>query len=290
MQRSVTSALRLRSLAVGAGLCAVGGAGALVYALENAVEGGELVVHPYNLPWSHGGYFDSLDYASVRRGYEVYKQVCAACHSMKFIRYRHFVDAFMTEQEAKAEAEEALVNDIDDKGVTIQRPGLLTDVLPNPYPNTKAAAAANNGAAPPDLSLMALARHGGDDYIFALLTGYFDAPAGVKVDEGKSYNAYFPGGVISMPQQLYDEGIDYKDGTPATQSQQAKDVATFMRWTAEPYHDTRKRWGLKLLAFTPIMTLVLVYGKRWSWSFLHSQKYAWRTVKGREPPSTPQSQ
>ncbi|VDK59033.1 unnamed protein product [Cylicostephanus goldi] len=227
---------------------------------------------------------------------------------MKFIHYRHFVDTIMTEasyantlrllfihfidpnfsvqpfEEAKAEAAEALINDVDDKGAAIQRPGILTDRLPAPYPNKKAAAAANNdqrdelqaldpfvingsksrrenkrlfrtyffqllkvlcshtshtknckfcmknfctenrsysfvttnrarwfrSAAPPDLSLMALARHGGDDYIFALLTGYFEPPAGVKVDDGKAYNPYFPGGVISMPQQLYDEGIEYK--------------------------------------------------------------------------------
>ena len=165
---------------------------------------------------------------------------------MKFIHYRHFVDVFMTEEEAKADAAEATIQDVDDKGQPITRPGILTDHLPNPYPNKKAAAAANNGAAPPDLSLMALARHGGDDYIFTLLTGYFDPPAGVKVDEGKAYNPYFPGGVISMPQQLFDEGIEYKDGTSATQSQQAKDVATFMHWAAEPFHDTRKRWGMKV--------------------------------------------
>lgn len=183
---------------------------------------------------------------SVRRGYEVYKQVCAACHSMKYLHYRHFVDVFMTEEEAKAEAAEALIDDIDGSGQKIQRPGIINDKLPSPYPNKKAAAAANNGAAPPDLSLMALARHGGEDYLFALLTGYFDPPAGIKVDEGKSYNPYFPSGVISMPQQLYDEGIEYKDGTPATQSQQAKDVSTFMHWAAEPYHDRRKLYSLKV--------------------------------------------
>ncbi|RCN28796.1 cytochrome c1 domain protein [Ancylostoma caninum] len=116
----------------------------------------------------------------------------------------------MTEEEAKAEAADAVIKDIDDKGNPIERPGILTDRLPDPYPNKKAAAAANNGAAPPDLSLMALARHGGDDYVFALLTGYFDPPAGIKVDDGKAYNPYFPGGVISMPQQLFDEGIEYK--------------------------------------------------------------------------------
>lgn len=285
MHRAVVRGLTSRNLAIGAGLCAATGASALVYALENSIEAGEHVVHPYNLAWPHSGPFSSFDYASVRRGYEVYKQVCAACHSMKFIHYRHFVDVFMTEEEAKAEAAEAVVNDTNDKGQPITRPGALTDHLPSPYPNKKAGAAANNGAAPPDLSLMALARHGGDDYIFALLTSYFEPPAGMKVDEGKAYNPYFPGGVISMPQQLYDEGIEYKDGTPATQSQQAKDVATFMHWAAEPFHDTRKKWALKILALVPFVAAVLIYGKRHVWSFYKSQKFAWRTVKGREPPT-----
>ncbi|KAE9555454.1 hypothetical protein FO519_001309 [Halicephalobus sp. NKZ332] len=286
MQRAVVRGLSTRNLALGAGLCAATGIGGLIYALENSVQGGDLVVHAYHLPWSHGGTFKSFDYASVRRGYEVYKQVCAACHSMKFIHYRHFVNVFMTEEEAKADAAEATINDVDDKGQPITRPGILTDRLPNPYPNKKAAAAANNGAAPPDLSLMALARHGGDDYLFCLLTGYFDPPAGVKVDEGKAYNPYFPGGVISMPQQLFDEGIEYKDGTSATQSQQAKDVATFMHWAAEPFHDTRKRWAMKILVLIPVVAALLVYGKRHTWSFLKSQKFAWRTVKGREPPKS----
>ncbi|XGW20439.1 hypothetical protein V3C99_003886 [Haemonchus contortus] len=283
MQRAVAQGVS-RFGVVATGVAVAGGG--LIYALENSVYASEEAVHPYKLPWSHRGAIESFDIASVRRGYEVYKQVCAACHSMKYIHYRHFVNTIMTEEEAKAEAAEALINDIDDKGRPIQRPGILTDALPSPYPNAKAAAAANNGAAPPDLSLMSLARHGGDDYIFALLTGYFDAPAGVKVDEGKAYNPYFPGGVISMPQQLYDEGIEYKDGTPATQSQQAKDVATFMHWTAEPFHDTRKRWGLKLAALLPFITVILIYGKRYVWTFTKSQKFLWKSVKGREPPKS----
>lgn len=155
----------------------------------------------------------------------------------------------MTEDEAKAEAAEATINDINEKGAPITRPGIINDTLPPPYPNKKAAAAANNGAAPPDLSLMGWARHSSDDYVFSLLTSYLEPPAGVKVDEGKAYNPYFPGGVISMPQQLFDEGIEYKDGTPATMAQQAKDVITFMRWTAEPYHDKRKQYGLKVCKF-----------------------------------------
>lgn len=286
MQRAAMAARPVsRAAAWVGGAIAAGSAGALVYALENSVHASADQVHPYHLPWNHNGTFESLDIASVRRGYEVYKQVCAACHSMKFIHYRHFVDTIMTEEEAKAEAAEALINDIDDKGAPIQRPGILTDKLPNPYPNKKAAAAANNGAAPPDLSLMSLARHGGDDYIFALLTSYFEPPAGIKIDEGKAYNPYFAGGVISMPQQLFDEGIEYKDGTSATQSQQAKDVATFMRWCAEPFHDTRKKWALKILAIFPVVVLIAVYSKRYTWSIIKSQKFAWKTVKGREPPS-----
>lgn len=287
MQRTLIKGISLRTVAIGAGLCsAAAAAGSIIYALENgvAVEAGEHIVHPYKLPWSHNGCFSSLDYASVRRGYEVYKQVCAACHSMRYLRYRHFVDVFMTEQEAKDEAAEAVVHDINDKGVPFDRPGTLRDPLPSPYPNKKAAAAANNGAVPPDLSLMTMARHGGDDYIFALLTGYFDPPAGVKVDEGKAYNPYFLGGVISMPQQLYDEGIEYQDGTPATQTQQAKDVVTFMRWSAEPHHDLRKRYFMNVLLLTPIAGFVLLYLKRYAWTFLKSQKIIWRTVKGREPP------
>ncbi|WKX91551.1 hypothetical protein Q1695_009963 [Nippostrongylus brasiliensis] len=281
MQRAVSQGVS-RVGAIATGLAVAGGG--LVYALENSVHASSDAVHPYQLPWSHKGSFNSFDIASVRRGYEVYKQVCAACHSLKFIHYRHFVDTIMTEEEAKAEAADALIRDVDDKGAVIQRPGILTDKLPDPYPNKKAAAAANNGAAPPDLSLMSLARHGGDDYIFALLTGYFDAPAGIKIDDGKAYNPYFPGGVISMPQQLYDEGIEYKDGTPATQSQQAKDVATFMHWCAEPFHDTRKRWGLKVLAIAPFVTIVLIFGKRYIWTFHKSQKFIFKSVKGREPP------
>uniref|UniRef100_A0A0K0ELK1 Cytochrome c domain-containing protein n=1 Tax=Strongyloides stercoralis TaxID=6248 RepID=A0A0K0ELK1_STRER len=282
MQRAISSGM-FKNIALGLGVTSVGG---LVYALENSVKAGEHVCHPTKLPWPHSGLLDSFDYASVRRGYEVYKQVCAACHSLKYIRYRHFVDKFMTEEEAKAEAFEATIRDIDDTGVPTTRPGKLTDALPDPYPNKKAAAAANNGAVPPDLSLMALARHGGDDYLFALLTGYFDPPAGVKIDDGKAYNPYFLGGVISMPQQLFDEGIEYKDGTFASQSQQAKDVTSFLHWTAEPFHDTRKLWGLKLLTILPLMTFVLVYGKRHCWSILKSQKFFWRPVKGREPPKS----
>jgi len=265
------------------GLTAVG-TGALVYALENSIDvnAADFIAHPHPLEWTHRPYYGALDMASVRRGYEVYKQVCSACHSLKWIRWRHFIDNFMTEDEAKKEAATWLVDDIDDNGQPIKRPALHNDYFPEPYSNAKVAAAANNGAPPPNLTLLTLGRHGGEDYIFSLLTSYMDPPAGIIVEEGKAYNPYFIGGVIAMPQQLFDEGIEYEDGTPATIAQQAKDVSTFLKFTSEPFHDTRKRWGWKLLAFMPILTFVLIYAKRRVWTFIKSQQFVYKTMKGRE--------
>uniref|UniRef100_A0A0N5AVM5 Cytochrome c domain-containing protein n=1 Tax=Syphacia muris TaxID=451379 RepID=A0A0N5AVM5_9BILA len=270
------------------GTCSAAGVGTLVYALENSltVDAFELVVHPVKLPWSHNGLHNSLDIASVRRGWEVYKQVCAACHSMRYLHFRHFVDAFMTEEEAKREAAQFTIRDINDDGETIERERRITDNLCSPYPNNKAAAVANNGIVPPDLSLMAWARKGNEDYLFSLMNGYTDPPAGVKVGDGKAYNPYFPGGIIGMPKQLFDEGIEYSDGTIATESQQAKDVCTFMRWAAEPFHDTRKRLGLKIASSIPFIAFVLIYAKRKAWTFIESQKFVFKTVKGRERPGT----
>ncbi|XP_052892197.1 cytochrome c1, heme protein, mitochondrial [Anopheles moucheti] len=251
----------------------VGGAGALLYALEQSVAASGTEVHPPALPWNHKGVLDSLDHASVRRGYEVYKQVCAACHSMRFIAYRNLVGVSHTEAEAKAEAEEIQVRDgPDEAGNYFNRPGKLSDYFPSPYPNEEAARAANNGAYPPDLSYIALARHGGEDYLFALLTGYCDAPAGVVLREGQYYNPYFPGGAISMAQALYNEAAEYSDGTPPTASQLAKDVSTFLVWAAEPYHDERKRMGIKSVGIIMILGALTYYIKRHKWAALKTRK------------------
>lgn len=126
-------------------------------------------------------------------------------------------------------------------GQMFMRPGKLSDSFPSPYPNEEAARAANNGAYPPDLSYIILARHGNEDYVFSLLTGYQDAPAGFVIGEGQHFNPYFPGGAISMAQALYNEAAEYSDGTPATASQLAKDVTTFLSWCAQPEHDGRKK-------------------------------------------------
>ncbi|KAL5292012.1 CYC1 family protein [Megaselia abdita] len=259
----------------------VGGAGALMFALESSVKASGTEVHPHTMPWSHNGMLASLDHTSIRRGYEVYKQVCAACHSMRFIAYRNLIGVSHTEAEAKAEAEEIQVRDgPDDAGNYFMRPGKLSDYFPSPYPNEEAARAANNGAYPPDLSYIVSARHGGENYIFALLTGYCDAPAGVILREGQYFNPYFPGGAISMGQVLYNEVIEYADGTPATASQLAKDVATFLKWTSEPEFDERKRILVKVIGVFTFLTAISYYIKRHKWSVLKSRKMVFAPKSG----------
>lgn len=256
-----------------------GGAGALLFALDQSVKASELELHPPKNPWSHSGFFSSLDHTSIRRGYEVYKQVCAACHSMRYIAYRNLIGVSHTEAEAKTEAEEIQVQDgPDEAGNMYMRPGKLSDYFPNPYPNEEAARAANNGAFPPDLSYITLARHGGEDYVFALLTGYCDAPAGIVLREGQYYNPYFPGGAISMAQALYNETIEYADGTPAYASQLAKDVSTFLKWAAEPEYDQRKLMLIKSLFIFSLLLAVSYYFKRHKWSVIKSRKLAYKPV------------
>lgn len=254
-------------------------------ALQSAVSASALELHPPAYPWSHSGYLSSLDHASMRRGYQVYKQVCAACHSMNYMYYRNLVGTIMTEEEAKAEAEEVQVIDgPDEAGNMFERPGKLSDRFPNPYPNEEAAKAANNGALPPDLTFITSARHGGEDYVFSLLTGYTDPPAGFELREGMHYNPYFPGGAISMAKSLFNETIEYEDGTPASASQLAKDVVTFLRWSAELEHDERKRMGIKMLMISALLISIAFYYKRHKWTVLKSRKLAF---KPKQPPQQP---
>jgi len=246
--------------------------GAVAFKLDQEVKA-ELSLHPPHLPWSHSGLFDSLDHASIRRGYQVYKQVCAACHSMRYLAYRNLVNVSHTEEEAKAEAEEVQVQDgPDELGNMFLRPGKLSDYFPRPWPNDAAAAAANNGAIPPDLSFITLARHGGEDYIYHLLNGYCDPPAGIELREGQNFNPYYPGGAIGMAPPIYNEIVEYADGTPATQSQVAKDVCTFLTWAASPEHDLRKRFAIKALMIFSLLLGTSYYLKRHKWSILKSRK------------------
>ncbi|XP_051932322.1 cytochrome c1, heme protein, mitochondrial [Hippocampus zosterae] len=256
------------------------GAAGLALALHQSVKASDLELHPPNYPWSHGGPLSSLDHASIRRGYQVYKQVCSACHSMEYLAFRNLVGVSHTEDEVKTIAEEVeVVDGPDETGEMFTRPGKLSDYFPKPYANPEAARAANNGALPPDLSYIVNARHGGEDYVFSLLTGYCEPPAGVAVREGLYYNPYFPGQAIGMAPPIYNEILEYDDGTPATMSQVAKDVCTFLRWAAEPEHDQRKRMGLKLLMGSAILVPLLYYMKRHRWAVLKSRKIAYRPPK-----------
>jgi len=246
--------------------------GAVAYKLDQEVKA-DLTIHAPSLPWSHSGPFDSLDHASIRRGYQVYKQVCAACHSMRFLAFRNLVGVSHTEAEAKEIAEEAQVEDgPNEAGEMFMRPGKLSDYFPSPFPNDAAAAAANNGAIPPDLSFIPLARHGGEDYIYHLLNGYCDPPAGIELRDGQHFNPYFPGGAIGMGPPIYNEIVEYEDGTPATQSQVAKDVCTFLVWAASPEHDMRKKMAVKCALMFSLLFGAAYYMKRHKWSSVKSRK------------------
>lgn len=240
----------------------------------NAMTAAEHGLHPPAYGWSHNGMFSTFDHASIRRGFQVYREVCAACHSLDRIAWRNLVAVSHTTSEAKAMAEELEYDDEpDDEGNPKKRPGKLADYIPGPYANEQAARAANQGALPPDLSLIVKARHGGCDYIFSLLTGYpEEPPAGVVLPVGGNYNPYFPGGSIAMGRVLFDDLVEYEDGTPASTSQMAKDVTTFLNWASEPEHDDRKKWGLKALIVLSSLYLLSVWVKKFKWQPVKNRK------------------
>jgi ubiquinol-cytochrome c reductase cytochrome c1 subunit len=223
--------------------------------------------HPPRYPFWFKSIFHAMDIPSVRRGYEVYRQVCATCHSMKQLHFRHLVNQVYPEKHMKGLAALTDVTDgPNDEGEMYQRPGILTDAFPSPYPNEEAARYANGGALPPDLSVYTTAKHEGVDYIFALLLGYRDPPVGIAVRDGLYYNTYFPGGLIGMPPPLHSDGlVEYEDGTPCTRSQMAKDVVVFLTWASEPTHDERKVMGLKSMSACMVGTFFIVVWYRTSW-------------------------
>lgn len=227
--------------------------------------------HPAHQHWHHHDVFGHFDRTQLQRGYLVYKTVCAACHGMKLLSYRNLGEPGgpeLTEAEVKALAAGFQVKDINDKGEEIDRPATPSDRFVYPYANEAAGRAANGGAYPPDLSVITKARHGKEDYIFALLTGYVDPPAEMKdkMMPGMHYNEYFPGGQIAMPNPIVaDDLVTYADGTKATKEQMARDVTTFLAWAAEPRLEERKRVGVKVMIFMGVFALVLFAAYRRLW-------------------------
>ncbi|KAH0946946.1 hypothetical protein HN011_001226 [Eciton burchellii] len=250
-----------------------GGISAFIYALDSSVRASDLVAHPPTYKWDFYGWFNALDHSSMRRGWEVYKNVCAACHSLRYVAFRHLVNVTHTEAEAKALAEEITVEDgPNDVGEYFKRPGKLSDYMPSPYPNEEAARAANNGAYPPDLSYLINARHNGENYLFSLLTGYCDAPAGIVLRDGQYFNPYFPGGAIGMAQAIYDEVLEFEDGTPATASQITKDITTFLMWTSNHEFDERKKMSIKAIGLLSFLLATVYYIKRHKWTTVKNTK------------------
>jgi len=234
-------------------------------------------LQPAAYPWNHRLPWQSFDHASIRRGHKVYTQVCATCHSLDRIAYRHLVEVCYSEAEAKEIAQGVQIQDgPDSEGEMFERPGFLSDYHPRPYPNENAARYANSGAYPPDLSLVVKARGRHEDYVFSLLVGYTEPPAGVTVREGLHYNPYFPGGKIAMAPPLSNGQVEYEDGTPNSMSQLAKDVSTFLCWASEPEHDDRKKLGLKVLLFLAVFSVPTLYWKRLKWSVLKTRKLAFK--------------
>ncbi|XP_017764135.1 PREDICTED: cytochrome c1, heme protein, mitochondrial isoform X2 [Eufriesea mexicana] len=252
---------------------AAGSISALIWTLDQSVKAHDIVAHPPTYKWGFYKIFTSLDHRSLRRGWEVYKNVCSACHSLDFLCYRHLVGVTHTEDEVKALAEEVQVQDgPDESGAYFMRPGKISDKIPSPYPNEEAARAANNGAYPPDLTYIINAMHDGENYVFSLLTGYCDPPAGITLREGQYFNPYFVGGALGMPQIIYDEVLEYEDGTPASASQVAKDVVEFLMWASNIEFDERKRLTIKLLGVSSALLLLCIYWKRHKWSTIKNTK------------------
>ncbi len=220
--------------------------------------------------WSFEGATGTFDRAALQRGFQVYKQVCAACHSMNRVAYRNLAALGYNEAEIKAIAAEATVMDgPNDEGEMFERAGRPSDAFKNPFANENAARYANNGALPPDFSLIVRSRAGGADYIYGILTGYGEAPAHVKMNEGMNYNKYFPGNQIAMAAPLAAGAVTYEDGTDASVEQMAKDVATFLTWTSEPVMEIRKQTGLKVMIFLFVFAGLMYLTKRKIWKDVH---------------------
>lgn len=244
--------------------------------------------------WTFNGFFGYYDRAQLQRGYQVYKEVCASCHGLKFLSYRNLGEKGgpeFPEDQVKALAKEAEVQDgPNEDGEMFGRPGRPSDRFVSPFKNDNEARSANGGALPPDLSVIAKARNahqdtkwflepvkwfkdivngyqeGGPDYLYALLTGYKEAPKDIQMNEGMNYNKYFPGYQIAMASPLTEGIVEYSDGSPQTIEQYSRDVSAFLMWTADPKLEARKQMGFRVLIYLFILAVILFLAKKKVWS------------------------
>ena len=228
---------------------------------------------PLHPDWSFEGPFGIYERASLQRGYQVYTEVCSGCHSMDLLSYRNLIEEGgpeFSKEQAKAMAAMFEVEDgPNEDGEMYMRPAILSDYFVSPWENKQQARVANGGAYPPDLSVIVKAREGGADYIYSLLIGYEDPPSDMEIDDGVYYNIYAKGEKIAMPQPLYEDGVEYTDGTVATPEQMAHDVTMFLTWAAEPKLESRKRIGFKVISYLIILSFLLYFTNRRIWKDTH---------------------
>jgi ubiquinol-cytochrome c reductase cytochrome c1 subunit len=223
-----------------------------------------------NEKWSFDSLFGTFDLAAAQRGFQIYANVCANCHSMQMLHYRDLSGIGLNAEQIKAVAAGITVpSGLDDQGAPKEGPATPASQFKSPFANEKAARSANNGALPPDLSLIVNAREGGPNYIYGVLTGYAEAPNGFKMQDGMNYNKMYPGHQIAMPQPLQDGAVEYADGTPTTLGQEAHDVVTFLSWAANPEMVERKQIGVRVILFLVFMTGITYAVKRRVWSDVH---------------------
>jgi ubiquinol-cytochrome c reductase cytochrome c1 subunit len=264
----------------------------LACTLAVPVVAAEATDKPTRQHWSFAGPFGMFDRAQLQRGLKVYREVCGNCHAMKYVAFRNLAQPGgpgFSEAQARAIAAEYQITDgPNDTGEMFQRPGRLSDHFPSPDANEQAARARFGGALPPDLSVIVKARsyesglliglldffrqyqEHGVDYVYALLTGYEDPPAGVKLEGTQAWNRYFPGHRIAMVKPLSDGQIEYTDGSPQTVDQYARDVAAFLAWAAEPHLEARKRIGFQVMIFLIVFAGLLYFTKKKVWADAHA--------------------
>jgi len=248
----------------------------LMFALQPKVLSEEKKVDFIETEWSFNGIFGTFDRASLQRGYQVYQEVCAGCHSMQHLSYRNLSEKGGPEfsiEEAKAIASQFEIEDgPNSDGEMFMRPARLSDNFVKPYPNVEASTAANGGAYPPDMSVLTKARAGGADYIYSLLLGYEEVPADLELDDGVYYNKYMPGNKIKMSEPISDGIVEYSDGTNPTKSQIAKDVTTFLVWAAEPHLESQHKMGFKVIIYLIILITLVYMSKQKVWSRFGANK------------------
>jgi len=225
--------------------------------------------------WTFKGFFGKFDRSSLQRGYQVYTEVCSACHSMKYLSYRNLAEQggpeFSKEQVKIIASQFEVIDGPNSEGEMFARLARPSDNFVGPYANDEAAKAANGGAYPPDMSVLVKARKGGASYIYSVLLGYDDPPSDISLDDGVYFNTYMNGKKIKMAKPLSEDLVQYSDGTQATEEQMAKDVVTFLAWAAEPKLEERHKLGFRAVLYLIIITILVYFSMKKIWSSIESE-------------------